>query len=102
MTFGPLKAPRRTEYLKNGNFCRNVPLRLIAPKPHLRVQTSPLDRAFLSCSDPWSRSRAVAPTASASDVIDADVGLAKGSAGRYPCGGSARASLGRVESIESR
>src|ERR1700729_4206305 len=57
MTSRPPKAPRTNEYLKNGNFCRNVLLRLIAPKPHLRVQTSPLDRPFLSCFDPWSRSR---------------------------------------------
>src|SRR5689334_21275470 len=46
MTFWPPKAPRRNEYLKNGNFCRNVLLRLIAPKPHLQMQTLPLDRPF--------------------------------------------------------
>src|ERR1700677_4579461 len=101
MTFGPLKAPRRTEYLKNGNFCRSVLLRLIAPKPDLQMATSPLDWPFLSCSDPWSRSCAVGPTELASDVIDEDFGLAKGSAPRYPCAGSARAGLGRVENIES-
>src|SRR6202012_375237 len=46
MTFRPPKAPRKNEYLKNGNFCRNVLLRLIAPKPHLQMQTLPLDRPF--------------------------------------------------------
>src|ERR1700728_1929782 len=101
MTVVPPKAPRRNEYLKKGNFCRSVLLRLIAPKPDLQIQTSPLDRPFLSCSDPRSRSPAVGPTESASDLIDADFGLAEGSARRYPCGGSAHAGLGRVESIES-
>src|ERR1700739_3430119 len=100
MTFRPPKAPRRNEYLKNGNLCRSVLLRLIAPKPDLQMATSPLDRPFLSCSDPWSLSRAVGPTESASDSIDADFGLAMVSARRYPCAGSARAGLGRVESIE--
>src|SRR5690349_12115402 len=57
MTSRPPKAPRRTEYLKNGNFCRNVLLRLIALKPHLQMQTSPLDRPFLSCSDHLCRMR---------------------------------------------
>src|ERR1700741_2745010 len=46
MTFRPPKAPRKNEYLKNGNFCRNVLLRLIAQKPHLQMQTLPLDRPF--------------------------------------------------------
>src|SRR5271155_1436538 len=101
MTFRPPKAPRRNEYLKNGNFCRNVLLRLIAPKPDLQMQTSPLDHPFLSCADPSSRSRWVGPTESANDVIDVDFGLAKGSARRYPCGDSGRAGLGRVESTES-
>src|SRR3984885_10881616 len=101
MTSRPPKAPRRNEYLKKGNFCRSVLLRLIAPKPDLQKQTSPLDRPFLSCSDPRSRSPAVGPTESASDLIDADFGLAEVSAPRYPCVGSARAGLGRVESIES-
>src|SRR6201993_3389411 len=100
MTFRPPKAPRRNEYLKNGNFCRNVLLRLIALKPDLQMQTSPLDRPFLSCSGPSSRSRAVGPTELASDLIDASFGLAMVSAPRYPCAGSARAGLGRVESIE--
>src|SRR5271168_1843832 len=35
-----------------------------------------------------------------SDFINAGFGLTKGSARRYLCGGSARAGLGRVESIE--
>src|ERR1700739_1536284 len=69
MTFRPPKAPRRNEYLKNGNFCRSVLLRLIAPKPDLQMQTSPLDRPFLSCSDPWSRSREVGPPELASDLM---------------------------------
>src|ERR1700677_1782345 len=98
MTDCPPKAPRRNEYLKNGNFCRSVLLRLIAPKPDVQMATSPLDWPFLSCSDPWTRSSAIGPTESTSDLIDADFGLGKESTRRYPCGDIARAGLGRVES----
>src|ERR1700676_2756782 len=98
MTFRPPKAPRRNEYLKNGNFCRNVLVRLIAPKPHLQMQTSPSDRPFLSCLDPRSRSRAVGPKELASDFFDAGCGLAMVAARRYRCGGSARVVLGRAGS----
>src|ERR1700733_3445391 len=68
MTSRPPKAPRRSEYLKNGNFCRSVLLRLIAPKPDLQMATSSLDWPFLSCSDRWTRSRAIAPTESTHDL----------------------------------
>src|ERR1700744_680139 len=48
MTAVPPKAPRRNEYLKKGNFCRSVLLKLIAPKPDSQMVTSPLDWPFLS------------------------------------------------------